>query len=407
MWDPAGRGVEIDGPVGPSGAPTPLRLAFVSHCLRTHDQSAGRIGGAERAAAELLAALRRRDDVVVTPIVASAETDRLRFATFAIGALGKLTRLAERGEIQAILFTAMPTAWMSWVLSPVLRRHGVVTAAICHGHDVTMPFGPYQKLVQKTFGALDAVLPVSRATGDHCLARGLDPRRLHVTPNGADAARFDAPPSPDARRALLRAAFPSETADLPDDALVVCTVGRQVRRKGHAWFAGAVMPKLPDDVHLWLVGEGPEAVAIETAAIRAGTAGRVRRLGAISEHRLAALYRGADLFVMPNIPVQDDIEGFGLVLLEANLNGLPVVAAELEGVGEVIREGVNGRLARSEDADAFVRAILALRADPVERRRLALSAEAHARDRYGWRGVAESQMGVLTAARRQMLAAAA
>ena len=281
MWDPAGRGIEIDDPVGPSGAPSPLRLAFVSHCLRTDDQSAGRIGGAERAAAELLAALRRRDDVVVTPIVASAETDRLRFATFAMGALGKLRRLAERGEIQAILFTAMPTAWMSWVLSPVLRRHGVVTAAICHGHDVTMPFGPYQRLVQKTFGVLDAVLPVSRAPGDHCLSRGLDPTRLHVTPNGADASRFDAPPSPEARRALLRAAFPSETADLSDEALVVCTVGRQVRRKGHAWFAGAVMPRLPDDVHLWLVGEGPEGTAIETAAAvrpdRHATPGSPRR----------------------------------------------------------------------------------------------------------------------------------
>ena len=61
----------------------PLRLAFVSHCLHPDDQSASRIGGAERAAAELLAALRKLPDVRVTPITEAATSDRLRFVTFA------------------------------------------------------------------------------------------------------------------------------------------------------------------------------------------------------------------------------------------------------------------------------------------------------------------------------------
>ena len=406
MWTSSGRGIDPEEFIGPPRSEPPLRLAFVSHCVRAEDHSAGRIGGAERAASELLSALRRRDDVEVTPVVSNAETDPLRFVGFAADAVFRLRRLAADGLIDAILFTAMPTAWMSWTLSSVLRRSGVVSAAICHGHDVTMAFPPYQDLVQRTFGALDAVMPVSRATGEHCLVRGLDPRRLHVTPNGADATRFAPPPAPGARRAMLRQAFPDETAGLTDNALVVCSVGRQVRRKGHAWFAGEVMPRLPDDVCLWLAGDGPEGGAIEAAAARAGVAGRVRRLGAVSEERLAGLYRGADLFVMPNIPVTDDIEGFGLVLLEANLNGLPVIAAELEGVGEVIEEGVNGRLACSEDAEAFARTILELRADPAERFRLALSAEAHARERYTWNGVADSQIKVLMTARRRLSDAA-
>ncbi len=404
MWNSAGRAIGADQPESRSPLGAPLRLAFVSHCLNPDDQSAGRIGGAERAAAELLAALRRRDDVVVTPLVASAATDRLRFATFAAATLFKLGRMAEAGEVGAVLFTAMPTAWMSLALAPALKRRGVVSAAICHGHDVTMGFPPYQHLVRRTFGVLDVVMPVSRATGEHCVARGLPPARLHVTPNGADAARFMPPPPWAARRRLLRQAFPEETAGLADDALVICSVGRQVRRKGHAWFTGSVMPRLPDDVHLWLVGEGPEAAAIDTAASRAGAAARVRRLGPISDQRLAALYRGADLFVMPNIPVPDDIEGFGLVLLEANLNGLPVVAADLEGVAEVVRDRVNGWLAPAKDSGAFAAAILKLRGDPAERQRLALSAEAHVREYYGWDSVAGRQMRVLTTVRRQAAA---
>ena len=129
MWNSAGRAIGADQPESRSPLGAPLRLAFVSHCLNPDDQSAGRIGGAERAAAELLAALRRRDDVVVTPLVASAATDRLRFATFAAATLFKLGRMAEAGEVGAVLFTAMPTAWMSLALAPALTTPRRFSAA--------------------------------------------------------------------------------------------------------------------------------------------------------------------------------------------------------------------------------------------------------------------------------------
>src|SRR5476651_1585195 len=102
MWDSAAQGLEMDGPDNLSMPAAPLRLAFISHCLHAEDQSAGRIGGAERAAAELLAAFRRRDDVIVTPLVASAQTDRLRFATFAARTLFKFARMAETGAVEAV-----------------------------------------------------------------------------------------------------------------------------------------------------------------------------------------------------------------------------------------------------------------------------------------------------------------
>ena len=230
-----------------------LRLAFVCHCLRPGDGGAGRIGGAERAAAELLAALRARDDVEVRLLAASAASDRLGFLGFAVRTLVELEGLARAGEIHAVLF------------------------------------------------------------------------------NGADLERFAAPPPFEARRGILSCAFPAETQGLADEDLVICAVGRQVERKGHAWFVREVMPKLAAGARLWLAGDGPEAAAIAAAAGQAGVEDRVLRLGAIPEPQLHALYRGADLMVMPNVPVAGDIEGFGLVLLEANLNGLPVVCADIEG----------------------------------------------------------------------------
>ncbi len=85
--------------------------------------------------------------------------------------------------------------------------------------------------------------------------------------------------------------------------------------------------------------------------------GRVRLLGRISDDALLSLYRGADLFVMPNLSVPGDMEGFGIVMLEAGLSRLPTVAARLEGIQDVIHEGENGHLVASGDAGAFASVI--------------------------------------------------
>ena len=387
-----GMGVHAGGRTGR------LRLAFVCHCLRPDDESAGRIGGAERAAAELLAALRARGDVEVRLLAASAASDRLKFVSFALNTLAELARLARGGEIDAVLFTALPTAWMALLLQRVFRAHGVASGSVCHGHDVIWDFAPYQWVVPGMLGALDAVLPVSKATGVHCLERGVDPARLHVVANGADLGRFEPPPEPGARRTILEAAFPEETRGLAAGDLVICSVGRQVARKGHAWFAREVVPRLGPQVRYWLAGDGPEAAAIAAASLQAGVQDRLVRLGAVSETRLRALYRGADLFVMPNVPIPNDIEGFGLVLVEANLNGLPVVAADLEGPAEVISEGRNGRLVAPLDAKGFARVIAELACDPAGRHALAARAEVHAREHIGWAPVAERHVQVLGAA---------
>ena len=105
-------------------------------------------------------------------------------------------------------------------------------ATICHGHDVIMDVAPYQILVRRMFSTLDAVFPVSRATGEQVLERGLPAGRLHVINNGIDLGRYPEPPPRQARRAILSATFPQEAAGLPADALVLCTTGRQFAARG-------------------------------------------------------------------------------------------------------------------------------------------------------------------------------
>jgi phosphatidylinositol alpha-1,6-mannosyltransferase len=182
---------------------------------------------------------------------------------------------------------------------------------------------------------------------------------------------------------------------LPEDALLLCSVGRQVERKGFAWFVDQVMPLLPEDVHYWMAGDGPEAENIAAAIDRHGLHDRVRMLGRVSEEDLTLLYRGADLFIMPNVPVEGDMEGFGVVMLEAGLSGLLTIASRLEGIQDVVTEGENGHMVESGDAWAFSEAIMAYYHNRAAMEAASLRAAQHTANTFCWAAVADRYVRTL------------
>jgi phosphatidylinositol alpha-1,6-mannosyltransferase len=355
-----------------------------------------KVGGMQRVGIDLLAALERRDDLEIdTLILRTAGVGMvIKAVPFYSFALTRIFRLCRAGRVDAVLFSAMASGWMSVFIKPLLKRT-VPMATICHGHDVIMDVAPYQLLVRRMFATLDAVFPVSRATGQRALERGLSPERLHVINNGIDIGRFPEPPAQPERRAILARTFPERAAGLKADALVLCTTGRQIRRKGHAWFVDSVMPLLPPHVHFWLAGDGPEGPAIEAAAARHGLGQRVQRLGLLSDEQVSNLYRGGDLFVMPNVPVEGDIEGFGVVLLEAGLNGMTSVAARLEGIEDAVTDGANGFLVESRDKQGFATAIMRLDKDRDRLFALGQAAAQFTRTRFSWDEIAGRYVEVL------------
>ena len=354
------------------------------------------IGGMQRVATELIDELRRRSDLQLYEIVlrSSWSLTHVLVVPFLLATFVRLRRLVRGDRIDAVLFTSMVTATLTTLMRPMLRRHGVRSLVIVHGLDVTTPSAFWQRLVRRVFASVDLVLPVSNATAGECLRRGLDPANVCVIHNGVDTRRFpDLPPSDRAREELLAAfAGESDAPLLPEAAFLLASVGRLVRRKGFAWFIMHVMPRLPEHVHYWIAGEGPEVDAIREAIDRHGLAHRVRTWGKISESRLQALYRGADLFLMPNVAVPGDIEGFGIVMLEAGMNGLPTVAARIEGISEVIREGENGAFVESGDAQGFVEAIRRYEMNPTELASARLRVRRHVETTFGWETVADRYM---------------
>jgi phosphatidylinositol alpha-1,6-mannosyltransferase len=348
----------------------------------------------QRVATELHAALRAQEGVAMHTIAlrSSWKWVHVKAVPFLLSLAVRLEKEATRHRAELILFTSVTTALPLLITGNRLKKKGIGLAAIAHGLDVTDPNPVYQAAVRRLCRILDAAMPVSRATGEELVARGLRREKVHVVPNAVDLHRFDG------IAAWREEGGPVGIAGappLPDDAFLLVGVGRQVRRKGFTWFIENVMPKLPQSVVLWLAGDGPERQNIEAAIDRARLRGRVACLGRVSEADLVALYRRGRLFVMPNIAVRGDMEGFGIVMLEAGACGLPTLAADLEGIRDVVEEGVNGWLVPSRDADAFARRIRMLLDDPDALRDASKRAAEHVRSTFRWSRAVERYLQAL------------
>ncbi len=354
-----------------------------------------KIGGMQRVGIDLLEQLQARSDVAVTTVILRSEKENelAGFVPFLWRAWRTARSMMKRGEIDAVLFSAMPSAVLTVPLAGTAARTRVALATISHGHDVIAESTIYQLLVRRVLDRLDAMLPVSHSTGQECIARGLRPERLFVTPNGIDPNRFGTSfpglkTTRPERRKLLAKAFPELAKAVEPNGLMLVSVGRQVKRKGHEWFIRNVMPKLETGVHLVLGGKGPESATISKAVQETGLGARVHQLGMVAEDQLATLYCGGDLFIMPNIKVAGDMEGFGVVMLEAGICGMPAIAARLEGIQDVITDGVSGFNVDAMDGDAFADIINSFARSPDKLDELAISARKHTIATFAWPQIA-------------------
>jgi phosphatidylinositol alpha-1,6-mannosyltransferase len=352
------------------------------------------LGGMQRVAIDLHDTLLSHRGAEVRPLVLRSPWSQRHWRTplFLGSAYREIRLLAEEGAIDAVLFSSMVTASLAVPLSKHLRKRGVIMAAIANGQDATTPTWPYPWFVRKVFESLDLVLPISRATAMACKARGLSDEKCEVVLLGIRLDRFPAPTDKaQAREKLIELAGASSSAP----KLIIVSVGRLVPRKGVAWFTENVVPLLPADIHYYVAGDGPDRGRIEAAIERHKLGERVKLLGAISDSQLEQLYRGADLFAMPNVHVPGDMEGFGLVMLEAGLCGVPVIAANIEGIADVVTEGESGHLAVSENAASFRDAIMKYSERPDLLSEASSRARLHTASRFGWAGVTDRYLATL------------
>ena len=315
-----------------------LRIIYISHLHPSVDTPLENMGGMQRVSMQLLDVLQQREDVKVEPIILHANWKGIGWSTtgFLLSLLFKLPGLVRRHQADLVVFSSMVSA----SLAPLVKgRCKVPMTTINHGLDITLPNRLYQWYVKKVFKALDATISVSSATREECLARGMEPSKAFVIPNGLP----DSKPNLSGNKIDLRQKLERELG-IPSTLPMILTVGRQVKRKGHAWFIEQVLPLLDQETVFVLVGDGPENAVLKELSEKNKGISKVILTGKVEDHLLNDCYAAANLFVMPNIPVAGDMEGFGVVMIEANLHGIPVVATRLEGITDVVEDGKNGYL---------------------------------------------------------------
>ncbi len=319
----------------------------------------------QRVAVELADELSKRGDINYQQLILRSawKWHHIQCGPWLMATALRILRMALRREMDVVLFSSMVTGALASLIRHPCTVANIHLCAIAHGRDVTLP-GIYQiAQVRRTLKALDCVLPVSRATATECINRGMPDSRIQVIPNGVNLSRY------------------SFGSGSQGNELHLLSVGRLVTRKGFAWFVDTVMPQLPPHIHYRIAGVGPEHDTIKAAIASHGLQERVHLLGRCSDTSLTKLYHQSDLLIMPNLHVEGDMEGFGVVMLEAGASGTPAIAADIEGIRDVITDGINGSLIPSGNAEAFKKAILscALLAQSARAR-----VRAHTESHFSW-----------------------
>lgn len=253
-----------------------------------------------------------------------------------------------------------------------------------HGLDITYRSFLYQMVIPRCAARLDKIICVSHSTKDECILRGIPPSQCIVIPNGIRPEEFYIPHSEETLRRKLE-----KMIGVPiKKKTVLATVGRLVPRKGVAWFAEEVIPRLDASYLYLIVGDGPEYQRIEEILEGHHIRHRVFLLGRVSDEERNVIYNASDILIMPNIAIPDDVEGFGIVAIEAGCCGLPVVASHLQGIKDSVIEGETGYLVRECDTEGFLRKIKGMRLKKDHVRSIVNSI-------FDWRQIYKSYLDVM------------
>lgn len=301
-------------------------------------------------------------------------------------------------------------------------------AKVCvtvHGLDVVYPLPIYRNRLFPRLDRLDHIICVSRFTAEESIKRGISPDKVSVIYNGIDhqiaGENIDDQHRSELRNRLSLSAHPKR---------IILAVGRAVRRKGYSWFAREVLPRLGpdvlfviagplDDAYSWktmryqllpkwfrryvnlFLGKSSDSKTISELLDAPELSSRLLHAGRVSDRDLVALYDIADIMVMPNIQVEGDAEGFGLVALEANMRETPVVAADLEGIKDSVINQKNGIRLPSADADMWVDTMSELLDQEHRCQSFGKAAKIYAMDNFSWAKMADDYFALFDRLRLQ------
>jgi phosphatidylinositol alpha-1,6-mannosyltransferase len=313
--------------------------------------------------------------VVVAPISAgSRQFDSLQ--TYRILRYPNIGRLVGTVAMTLSLLWARLTARRSYIIASMWFPGGAAAclvpkfirgrlAILAHGTEIAPNrAGLRRRIMRYVFARADVIVANSSFTADLLKQAGVR-KSIAIVHPGIDGSEI----------APERAATPS-----------ILSVGRLVQRKGFDKVIAAmpdVLKKFPT-ARYEVVGDGPQRDELEALARHLGVSEAVTFRGAIDDEELRKAYARAWLFALPVRAIGDDVEGFGLVYLEAALAGLPAVGGLRSGAQDAIVEGETGLLVEGASQQEVTNALIALLQDPDRARSMGERGRERATREFTW-----------------------
>ncbi len=278
----------------------------------------------------------------------------------------------------------------SSLVSPIVFFLGMIgkkpIVVNVYGLDLIYQNSLYQGMIKIFLPKFDVVVAISQATKIEATRKRIDAKKIIIIHPGVDVDEFNKPPDIEEIKNKYNLS----------DKLVLLSVGRLAKRKGILEFVRNSLPDIIQrckNVIFLIVGGNPiDSLThkddiyscIKTEINNLGLENHVALLGKLERDELVKIYNSSDIYVLPAIFVEGDMEGFGIVLLEAAAAGIPVVSTRLGGITDAVEEGVSGILNEPGDWQGVTTSIITLIENQTLRKKLGSSGRDRVRKQFSW-----------------------
>jgi phosphatidyl-myo-inositol dimannoside synthase len=285
--------------------------------------------------------------------------------------------------ISVIFGGSVMVAPLVLILARLFRRKAVVQA---HGLDVIYGSRIYQTLCVRWLQCCNSIVANSEYTASLVERKKVPRERVFVIPPGVRTDALAKPVNLEATK---------EKFGLKDKPTILF-VGRLAKRKGVKEFIEKSLVRIVREIPsvcFVIVGDNPlqsltqrdDVVGeIHTAVSQLGLHGHVRLLGSLDDEEVTKLYQLCDVVVLPALAFADDVEGFGIVLLEAAAAGRPAVATRVGGIPDAVEDGKSGILVNPGDYERLSQTLVELLSSPTIRSTVGDYARDRVREAFSW-----------------------
>jgi len=299
-------------------------------------------------------------------------------------AIKHIYAIAKKERIEKIIVgQILPVGSVVWLASKFLRIPYIISV---HGMDIGLASHHWRKkkLCNKIFADAEYVIANSRYTGSLVCEYGVPKEKIeYIFPCSSVTSK------------LLQGTY--SIPEKLQSKKIILSVGRLVRRKGFEYVIRAlpeVLKKEPD-AHLVILGNGPLTVEFEKLVQEIALQTHVSFIKNASDAELATWYNACAVFVMAPYEESGDVEGFGIVYLDANGFGKPVIGTKSGGVPEAVIDGKTGLLVTPKNNEEIAQAVVRVLSDKNLAEKLGFQGRERAEKEFQWSIQAEKLQKIL------------